>query len=981
VPSDPARAAVRVLGAFGAVVDGREVTLAGRLQRAVLARILVGGDTMVTADQIVTDVWGYEAGRSTAGTVHAYVSRVRRLLGENAIPRGSGGYVLDRSVVTVDADAFTAEVDAGRRALARNEDAAAAAVLESALDRWQGPQAFGGMTDLPFLAAEITRLQELRVTAAEMLADVRSRHGSAGEGIELLEELAARDPLRESLAARLVRSLYAAGRQADALAAFDRCRRALAEQLGVDPAPELKEAYAAVLAQEEPGPGSIRAAAPPVNLPPRNRAFVGRASLLDQLCRSLDDDNRRPRAVVLTGLAGTGKTETALELAYRRRREGRLAWWIAAEDPTGVAAGLADLASALGIARKREQDTWAELWYTLDRTPGWVLVYDNVDEPGWLGPFLPSAVHGDVVITSRNPAWRRLAHPVLVPPMDRRDATTYVTARSGDPDRDGADALSGLLGDLPLALEQACAYIEQTGMAVHDYVRLFRQHRATLLMREIADGPTVATTWGLAFDRLRARSPLAATVLETMSFLSADAITMQLLTPLVADELDLHDALAELLRLSLIDRQASVVRVHRLVQDVVRARLPAPLGHQRLAEATRLCVELGADPRIDVTAHVVQLAAHGEGLGTVPAGLLPLLATAAHRYAERALYPAAEQILRQALRLVDLEDAPADPMARGALVCQLGEVLDASGRLSEALQLHQDAVRILESMSAPDDVVLAHAYNRLGHVLNCADRRDDAIAAHEQAIATLRSAGRHDMVAPVLVDLGYTLWGVGRLDDADQALRTGRNQLEQRGRRQSRLWAHATAGLGMVAQDQGDLDTAVACQRTSIDTFTRVCGAAHPDTAQAFDKLGYTLRLRGEAAAAVEAHLRAVGLLERVFGTDDPRVAMTLTNLGLAYADVGRGDDAVEAQARAHAIFLESLGPDHASTLLATRRWAVALMMKGELARARAMIGRTLQSATASAGSNAAERARIEADAALVLAASTSSADERGAHS
>lgn len=973
MPTDPAQVTVRVLGGFGAFVDGAEVTLGGRLQRAVLARVLVSRDTMVTADQIVTAVWGHQAGRSTAGTVHAHVSRVRRLLGENAIPRRSGGYVLDRSVVTVDADLFTAEVDAGRRALARNDGSAAAAVLEAALDRWQDPQAFGGVTDLPFLAAEITRLQELRVTAAEMLADIRYQLGGADEVIELLEELAVRDPLRESLAVRLVRSLYAAGRQADALAAYDRCRRALADLLGVDPTPELKEAFAAVLAQEELGPVTIRGAVSPINLPPRNRAFVGREGLLDQLSRSLDDDDRRPRAVVLTGLAGVGKTETAVELAYRRRREGRVAWWIAAEDPTGVAASLADLASELGIAqRKREQDTWAELWDTLDRAPGWVLVFDNVDDPGWLGPFLPSAVHGDVVITSRNAAWRRLAHPVVVPPMARREAMTYVAARSGDPDRHGADALSDLLGDLPLALEQACAYIEQTGMAVQDYVRLFRRHRTTLLMREIADGPTVATTWGLAFDRLRVRSPLAATVLETMAFLSADTITMQLLTPLVADELDLHDALGELLRLSLIDRQSSAVRVHRLVQDVVRARLPEGLGRQRLAEATRLCTA----PRIDVTAHVVQLAAHSEALGAIPEGLLPLLATTAHRYAERALYPAAEQILEQALRLLDLEDTPADPVARGALTCQLGEVLDASGRLFEALQLHQDAVRILESASAPDDVVVAHAHNRLGHVLNCADRRDEAIAAHEQAIATLRSAGRDEMVAPVLVDLGYTFWGVGRLDDAERALLTGRRMLEQLGRRQSRLWAHATAGLGMVAQDHGDLDAAVTCQHMSIATFTRVCGAAHPDTAQAFDKLGYTQRLLGAAPAAVESHLRAVGLLERVFGRNDPRVAMTLTNLGLAYADAGRGDDAVAAQSRAHAIFLETIGPDHASTLLATRRWAVALTANGQPGRARALLGQALQSAMARAGDNTAERARIEADAAAVLAVSATVADE-----
>ncbi|MEJ3653017.1 tetratricopeptide repeat protein [Actinomycetes bacterium KLBMP 9759] len=972
MPRDPVRVVVRVLGTFEASVDGRVVALGGPRQRAVLARVLLGGAAMVTADQIVTDVWDAESQRSaTSGTVHAYVSRLRRLLGEDALPRRGGGYVLDRAVVDVDAELFAAEVLDGKRALARSEDARAMVAVEAALGRWQGPRAFGDLAGTPFLALEGSRLEELRVAAAEMHADAGHRQGRSGEGIELLEELAANDPLRESVAVRLVRSLHAVGRQADALAAFDRCRRALADQLGVDPGRALQDAYAAVLARDEPEQVVVRGTAP-TNIPPRNRAFVGRSELLERLGRTLDDDERRPRAVALTGLAGTGKTETALELVYRRRRDGRVAWWIAAEDPTGTAAGLADLASALGLAhRKREQDTWADLWNALDRMPGWVIVFDNVDEPVRLEPFLPSAVHGDVVITSRNPAWRRLARPVLVPALDRQEAATYVIARSGDRDEEGADALADLLGDLPLALEQACAYIEQTGMAVRDYVRLFHRHRATLLDHGVADRPTVATTWGLAFDRLRARSPLAATVLETMAFLSADAITVQLLAGLAADELELHEAIGALLRFSLVDRQSDVLRVHRLVQDVVRSRLPDAVARQRLAGATRLCAQLRTPAGPD-GAHVVQLAVHSEVMGSVPTELVPMLATTAHLYAERALYPAAQRILEQALRLIEVPGTAVDPVARGALVCQLGEVLDASGRLAQALELHRDAVRILSGATRTDDVVLAHAYNRLGHVLNCADEPVEAIRAHERAIATLRTGGRDDLLPAVLVDLGYTLWGVGRLVDAERRLRTGRDMLEKRGRRGSRLWAHATAGLGMAAQDRGDLAEALTCHRLSIAAFTRVCGPDHPDTAQAFDKLGYTQRLLGETAAAVDAHLRAVGLLERVFGADDFRVAMALTNLGLAYADAGRARAAVDAQSRAHGIFLTTLGPDHGSTLLAARRLAAAMSAVGQHGTARAILDRALEAAVARAGDNSVEVERIKADAAGLLASPTS---------
>ncbi|WP_297649825.1 BTAD domain-containing putative transcriptional regulator [Pseudonocardia sp.] len=959
---------LRVCGDFAATVEGSDVPLGGRRQKAVLARVLAGDGDVVSAEQVVEDIWGERSSDSTVASVHAYVSRLRRLLGSTAIPRRAGGYVLDRQVIAVDSDLFEADVAQGRRALARGDDAAAEGILETALARWSGPSAFGDMRDSHFLAPAAARLEELRVVAGEILADARARLGRSADDVVLLEELAARDPLRESVAVRLVRALYAAGRQADALAAFERCRRALADQLGVDPAPPLRRIHAAVLAQEPLAlaDGSVL----PTHLPPRNRSFVGRDALLARVQAALDDDERRPRAVALTGLAGIGKTELALELAHRRLRESRVAWWIAAEDPVGTAAGLGDLAVALGIAPfERGEDTRAALWAELDRTPGWIIVFDNADDPAQLEPFLPAARHGDVVITSRNPAWRRIAHPLPVTPLARPESVAYVAARTGGDDCAEAAELAELLGDLPLALEQASAYIEQTGMSLPDYVRLFRERRASLLLRDTsASGPTVATTWGLAFDRLRGRSSRATEMLETLAFLSPDAIDVGMLRPLAGDELDLHDVLAELMRLSLVDREAGVLRIHRLVQDVVRARLPESMRRLRLAGAAAMCLAQTDTDGVGhegIDAHLICLAAHAETLDSVPRGLVEALDALARRYAERALYPAAEHVLRAALRL---HGGTGDPLGRGELTCRLGEVLDAAGHLAPALVLHREAVRILSAVASPDSVVLAHAYNRLGHVLNCADDAGAAIDAHERALRVLRGAGREDLVAPVLVDLGYTLWGAGRLDAAGEAFRSGRVLLEREGKREHRDWAHATAGLGMVEQDAGRVVEAIELQRTAIAAFTLACGPDHPDTAQALDKLGYALRLQGRSTEAVDAHHRAVRLLERVLGVDDSRVGMALTNLGLAYADAGRLDQAVEVQTRARSVLRSALGPAHGSTVLAARRLSLALAECGQTTRARAVIDEVLALVAERPDGNPAERARIDADAAIVYA-------------
>ena len=193
-----------------------------------------------------------------------------------------------------------------------------------------------------------------------------------------------------------------------------------------------------------------------------------------------------------------------------------------------------------------------------------------------------------------------------------------------------ADTLAELLGDLPLALEQACAYIEQTRMSLPDYVDLFRRHRDGLLLRDVeGSGRTVATTWGLAFDRLAARSPRGADLLETIAFLAPDAISVATLGRFERDELGLQEALRELLRLSLVDRETDKVRVHRLVQDVVRARMSAAARRDRLGTVAQACVaqaaEAGRDVPDDLAAHLVVLAGHAEALGAEPDGLVEAL--------------------------------------------------------------------------------------------------------------------------------------------------------------------------------------------------------------------------------------------------------------------------------------------------------------------------------------------------------------------
>ena len=546
------------------------------------------------------------------------MSRLRHALGTTTVERRTGGYRLAPELVQVDARSFQDEVAEGLHALAEGDAEQAARALARGLERWRHGPAFGPLCGEVFLAAAAERLDDLRLAGVEALADAHCLLERCEEDLPPLQSLVPANPLRESLVLRLMRALYAAGRPADALGAYERCRRGLADELGVDPAPELQKAYAAVLAQEpmepvdrlvrlslraEDGGGHRRQ---PWSLPARNRSFAGRTDLLRAAEAVLDRPASTPRLIALHGLGGVGKTEMALELAHRRHTPERVCWWIVADSAQAVARGFADLADALDIpTATRQEDQLAALWDELSKRQRWLLVLDNVEDPVHLAPFLPPVGDGEIIATSRNPNWRRWGTPLPVTPFERNESQAFVLMRTGagagagGAERQAAESVAELLGDLPLALEHACAYIEQTGLPLDGYARLLRHRREDLLTRALpgAEGGAVVATWQMSVERLRHRSSYAARMLETAAFLAPEAIPLGLLAAGPGKELAANEGVAELLRLSLLDRDDVLLRVHRLVQTAVRVQLSSAARQEALARAiTGLAAMRPPDP-------------------------------------------------------------------------------------------------------------------------------------------------------------------------------------------------------------------------------------------------------------------------------------------------------------------------------------------------------------------------------------------------
>jgi WD40 repeat protein/DNA-binding SARP family transcriptional activator len=238
----------RLLGPLSAQAERRDIALGGPRQRLVLALLLLRANEVVTVDELVDEVWGDEAPTAARSSLYAYVSRLRKAIGQERLVDGPGGYVLRASDEEIDVRRFEAGLNQARRLLLA-DPGRAAIVLDDALALWLGTP-LADLGDEPALQAEIARLEELRLSALEARIDAGLALDRHDELIAQLESLLAEEPLRERYWGQLMLALYRSGRQGDALKAYLRARAVLTEQLGVDPSPELERLQRQILQQD-----------------------------------------------------------------------------------------------------------------------------------------------------------------------------------------------------------------------------------------------------------------------------------------------------------------------------------------------------------------------------------------------------------------------------------------------------------------------------------------------------------------------------------------------------------------------------------------------------------------------------------------------------------------------------------------------------------------------------------------------------------
>ena len=550
----------------------------------------------------------------------------------------------------------------------------------------------------------------------------------------------------------------------------------------------------------------------------RNPFFTGRDEILLLLHEKLwpEKTPTHARSYALCGLGGVGKTQIAIEYAYRHSQEYAAIFWIGADTQDSIVSSFVSIAKLLDLHVKYEQDqsqAVASVMRWLDAHTNWLLIVDNVEDIGMVKHILPAARQGSILLTTRLQALKGIARRIETQPMTLDEGARLLLQRislehASQADYTAAITIAEAMDGLPLALDQAGAYIEETQCSLPDFLQLFEEQPVSLLQERDAhaDHPlSVAKTFLLSFEKIQQANPVAADLLTVCSFLAPDAIPEELLTrsasglgphlqSIASDPFQFNAALKELQAYSLIHRNAEtkMLFMHRLVQTALKQSMPEALRREWVGRVTRILHQhFPADiTRNDYWQRCEQLLPHTlTCLAQVAQwqitslDISSLLAKTSAYLSHKGRYDEAEPLLVSAIQINEAALGPGHP-GMATLLNDLALLYTRQGRHAQAERLFQQAMQTYEQAGSPDQLNLAYCLSSLAILYRDQFRYEEAEALIQRALFTREQAlGPGDpWVAMSLYDLALLYTRQGRYAPAERLLQRAVQVWEQAGR-------------------------------------------------------------------------------------------------------------------------------------------------------------------------------------------------------
>ncbi|MFE5559568.1 tetratricopeptide repeat protein [Streptomyces sp. NPDC056544] len=670
--------------------------------------------------------------------------------------------------------------------------------------------------------------------------------------------------------------------------------------------------------------------APPglVGLPARHAAFTGRTRELGLLDATLDDTGA---AVVqaLHGLGGVGKSTLAAHWARTRAGTDNPIWWIAADSPASLDAGLAALAAALqpALAQLPAGQLTERAMQWLATHSGWLLILDNVDNIGDIAPLLARATTGRVLITSRRSSgWHDTATQIpldVLAPQESLELLTHTLTQGGSRafGLDGAAELCDELGHLPLAVEQAGAYIAESGITVRAYLRLLADHPADMYL-EAGEGHdserTIARIWRITLDRI-ADTPLAGQILRTLAWYAPAGIPRTLLDPLDTP-VAVQRATRRLAAYSMITTSDHGLAVHRLVQAV--ARTPDPHDPHRQDD--------------DITAALHRAAALlRSSFPALEPSTWPVW---------RSLLPHIDALTSRTPPDADTPDAAVVLNGAGLFLSSQGQDGRATAYLERALDAR---VRIL---GADHHKALASRNNLAGAYESAGDL-GRAIPLYEQTLNdSVRVLGEDHRDTLICRNNLASAYYKGDLDRAiplfertlnDMARVLGDDHMDTLACRNNLAGAYTSAGR---------MGLAIPLYEQNLNSAVRTLGEDNPSTVAYRYNLASTQHAVGNLSPAIQLFERTLDDMERLWGEDNPNTLICRDMLAFTHYAADNLGLAVRLFQRNLRERERMCGDDHLDTLASRNNLASAYESAGALDLADSLYERTLRDAMRTVG-------------------------------